>query len=482
MPPTKMTTNVLNRPESAMSKNLEGSLTPDFLNDLREGYAMSREDRALHNAVTNNAIDSLALNRDAVRGEDGHFSHRIKREGVTDQKQSGRCWMFAGLNTLRPQVMREHRMESFEFSTAYLQFWDKMEKSNLYLESVIELRDADFMDRDWELVNRHGVEEGGWWNFLAGLVGKYGVVPLSAMPETKSSSETRTLNEILGRLLRRRAARIMELYADGADMTAMRDEKAVAMKEVYRFLAINLGEPPAEFEWRYRIRKGAAKTAEAETEEFRHVEDDSLSVPETHTPRSFYEKYVGTSLGDYVCLYNDPHNELGRHYRFDRARNMVGEECMDFVNVGSDTLKEVAKASILANEPLWFAVNMGFDQSTEHGLMAPDLFDYGSLFGIELTLTKAERTRFHAGASSHAMALIGVDLTADGTPRKWLVENSWGEAKGKKGLWTLRDGWFAEHVYTVIAHKRHVPAEILKSFGEEATVLPAWYPGAGVVM
>ena len=142
----------------------EGALNEGFLKDLREGYVMDRADRALHNAVTNNAIDSLALNRDAVRGEDGHFSHRIKREGVTDQKQSGRCWMFAGLNTLRPQVMREHKIESFEFSTAYLQFWDKMEKSNLYLESVIELRGADFMDRDWELVNKHSPEEGGWWN------------------------------------------------------------------------------------------------------------------------------------------------------------------------------------------------------------------------------------------------------------------------------------------------------------------------------
>ena len=475
-----MTTRESKRPEAISDQTSRGALTPEFLRDLREGYVMSREDRALHNAVTNNAIDALALNRDAVRGEDGHFSHRIRREGVTDQKQSGRCWMFAGLNTLRPQVIREHRMESFEFSTAYLQFWDKMEKSNLYLESVIELREADFLDRDWELVNRHGVEEGGWWNFLVALVGKYGVVPLSAMPETKSSSETRTLNEILGRLLRRCAARIMELHADGSELDRLREEKAAALKEIYRFLAINLGEPPAEFEWRFRIRKGADNTAEAG--DSASVEDAGLSAPETHTPRSFYEKYVGTALGDYVCLYNDPHNELGRHYRFDRARNMVGEECMDFVNVGAETMKEVAKASILANEPLWFAVNMGFDQSTEHGLMAPDLFDYGSLFGIDLTLTKAQRTRFHAGASSHAMALIGVDLAADGTPRKWLVENSWGEAKGRKGLWTLRDGWFAEHVYTVIAHKRHVPAEILARFKDEANVLPAWYPGAcGVV-
>jgi bleomycin hydrolase len=476
-----MTTNVLNPPATVATGRAEGELTEDFLQRLREAYVMGREDRALHNAVTNNPIDSLALNREMVRGEDGHFSHRIRREGVTDQKQSGRCWMFAGLNTLRPRLIREHRMESFEFSTAYLQFWDKMEKSNLYLESVIGLRGADFMDREWELVNRHAIEEGGWWNFLTALIRKYGVVPLSAMPETKSSSNTRTLNEILGRLLRRSAARITELHADGADTDTLREEKDAAMQEIYRFLVINLGEPPVSFEWRYRIRKGAAKTAEAEVEEFRHVEDDGLSAPETHTPRSFCEKYVGAALDDYVCLYNDPHNELGRHYRFDRARNMVGEDCMNFVNVGAETLKEVAKASILANEPLWFAVNMGFDQSTEHGLMAPDLFDYGALFGIDLGISKAQRTRFHAGASTHAMALVGVDLAADGSPRKWLVENSWGAEKGRKGLWTLREGWFEEHVYTVIAHKSRVPAQVLKTFDEEPEVLPAWYPGAQVV-
>lgn len=475
-----MTNNILSHPAAVVAEDAEGVLTQDFLKDLRERYVMSREDRALHNAVTNNAIDSLALNRDAVRGEDEHFSHRIKREGVTDQKQSGRCWMFAGLNTLRPRLMREHKVESFEFSTAYLQFWDKMEKSNLYLESVIELRHADFMDRDWELVNRHAVEEGGWWNYLTALMDKYGVVPLSAMPETKSSSDTKTLNEILGRLLRRHASRMMELHENGADVDALRAEKASALSAVYRFLAINLGEPPVEFEWRFRIRKGADKAAEAADSP--SVEDDGLSAPETHTPRSFYKKYVGSALADYVCLYNDTYNELDKHYRFDRARNMVGEDCMDFVNVGAETMKEVAKASILANEPLWFAVNMGFDQSTEHGLMALDLFDYGSLFGIDLTITKAQRTRFHAGASSHAMALIGVDLAADGSPQKWLVENSWGEGKGKKGLWTLRDGWFKEHVYTVIAHKRHVSAEILDRFKDEATVLPAWYPGAGGVL
>jgi hypothetical protein len=173
-----------------------------------------------------------------------------------------------------------------------------------------------------------------------------------------------------------------------------------------------------------------------------------------------------------------PRVEVNRHYRFDRARNIVGNECMNFANIDTQSMKDIAKASILANEALWFAVNMGFDQSTELGLMKHRLYDYEVLFGIDLALSKADRTRFHAGASGHAMALVGMDLEAGVQPRTWLVENSWGDEKGDKGLWTLHDDWFDEHVYTIIAHRSHVPASVLKCFDEEPTVLPSWYPGA----
>ena len=455
-----------------------GALTREFLADLRKRYQMGADDRARHNAVTNNDINALALNREVVRGDDGHFSHRIKSKGITNQQKTGRCWMFAGLNVLRPQVIRNHDMDEFEFSPTYLQFWDKLEKANLFLESVIELRDADFLDRDWEMVNRHTMEDSGWWNYVAGLVEKHGVVPASVMPGTHGGTHTDTLNLILGRLLRARAVKLLDQYADGASLEALRAGKDAILNEVYRLLVINLGEPPSEFEWRYRLRKKHDGNGNDEDADMRTVADKDLSPPEHHTPHSFYQKYVGGSLADFVCLYNDPYNELNRHYRFDRARNIVGTECMQFVNIDMPPLKEIALASILANEPLWFAVNMHFDHSKQHGLMEHQLFDYETLFGIDLSVSKANRTRFHAGASCHAMALMGVDLTNDGSPRKWLAENSWGDGEGNKGWWTLHDKWFDEHVYTIIVHKRHVPAAIMKHFDEPAIVLPAWYPGA----
>jgi len=462
-------------PASAIAS--AGCLSPEILDELRQGYRMNPADLACHNAVINNPAQQLALNCGLARGDDGHFSHRVRSKGIRNQKKSGRCWIFAALNVIRPQVMRDHRIEELEFSTSFLQFWDKMEKSNLYLESIIELRDVDYMDRDWEMVNKFAVEDGGWWNYLAGLVSKYGIVPISAMPETHASSNTETLNEILGRLLRARAVRLLELHETGASLGMLRDDKNRILAEVYRLLVIHFGEPPTEFEWRYEMGKGHEKEG-VEDAGLKTAVNLRLSPTERHSPLSFYARYVGQTLSEFVCLYNDPHNPLDRHYRFDRARNMVGNDCMDFVNIDAAAMKEIAKASILSNEPLWFAVNMRLDQSAELGLMKARLFDYETLFGIDLQISKANRTRFHSGASGHAMALVGVDLSANGRPVKWLVENSWGEEKGNKGLWTLHDDWFDEHVYTIIAHRRFVPEQVLRIFEEEPVVLPAWYPGA----
>ena len=461
---------------SASTQN-PSALSPDLVSTLRDSYQLSGEDLIRHNTVTNNAINKLALNRRVIAGEDGHFSHKIKTKGVTNQKSSGRCWMFAGLNVMRPKVIHEQELENFEFSTAYLQFWDKMEKSNLYLENIIELREADRLDREWLLVNEWMVGDGGWWNYVVGLVGKYGVVPASVMPETHSSENTGTMNTVLERLLRAEAKLILAASRDGKDIDTLREIKKESLAKVYRFLAINLGEPPTEFEWRYRTKSRQDEDEKSSGEQTLPPVAEELTEWKTFTPQIFYRDFVGLNLADFVCLYNDPSQKLGEHYRFDRARNMAESSDMNFVNVSSDEMKKTGVKSILANEPMWFAVNMGFDQSTEHGLMEVDLFDYKTLFGIELDMSKADRAVFGAGASDHAMTLMGVDLK-EGEPRKWLVENSWGDEKGRKGQWTLYDDWFAEHVYNIIVNKKHVATETLAAFEKEAKVLPAWYPGA----
>lgn len=467
---------VVMTPEQSTADS-EGALTHEFVSQLRENYVMGPEDRARFNAVTSTDIDTLALNREIVNGEDGHFSHKIKTKGITNQKASGRCWLFAGLNTMRPSVIHDLGLEEFEFSAAYLLFWDKMEKSNLYLEQVIELRDVDRLDREWQLINDAIVGDGGWWNYVTSLIEKYGVVPVKVMPETHSSENTRGMNGVLKRLLLSRASGILEAHENGSDLAKLRELKAEAMGDVYRFLVLNLGEPPAEFSWRYEKKKKDKSDEEGKDESPPSVAQENLTEAKTYTPWSFYEEFVGDDLSQFVTLYHDPALEGGRHFVFNRARNVVGKPEMDFVNVSIETMKSIGVESVKQNLPMWFAVNMGPDQSREHGLMETDLFDYESLFGIEMPVSKKVRSRFNAGASNHAMVLMGVDLD-EGHPRKWLVENSWGEDKGNKGTWTLYDSWFDEHVYTITVHRDLVPDDILSVFEEEAERLPTWYPGA----
>lgn len=454
-----------------------GALSPALLDQFRRGYEIQGGDAAIFNAVTNNGINELALNRSIVRGHDGHFSNKIKFKGITNQKASGRCWLFAGLNTMRPRVIEAKHLDKFEFSAAYLQFYDKLEKSNNYLEAMIEMRDRDFLDRDWELVHEWALSDGGWWNYVVALIDKYGVVPAQAMPETHSSENTRDMNRVLERLLRARAVELHRRHHDGASLADLRKYKQQVLGEVYRLLALNLGEPPTEFEWRYEPKPQKAEGDDQDQSEDKAADAQPAAPAKKYTPQQFYREFVGVDLSQYRCLYSDPNQPTSKHLRFDRARNIYGASDMHFVNVTSDALKDVCQSAILANEPVWFAADVGHDQSSKLGIMADGLYDYSTLFDLKLEMTKAERIRYHAGGSNHAMVFMGVDIR-DGKPVKWLVENSWGADKGERGTWTIYDGWFNEHVYAVIVHQRHLSKDVLAAFEEPAKVLPTWYPGA----
>ena len=258
------------------------------------------------------------------------------------------------------------------------------------------------------------------------------------------------------------------VHGGGSKERALRKIKEEAMEDVFRFLSLNLGVPPTEFEWRHQKKK------ETKGNPKKGVKQNRLTALRKYTPQSFCRETVGLELSDYHCLFHAPDRPFGRHYVFEEQYCTVGADEMDFVNLEIGAIKKICLKAILANEPIPFGVDMGIDQSTKHGLMEHKLFDYESLFGIKMDLTKAERKRLCAPRAGHMMAIIGVDLKKS-VPQKWLIENSWGDDKGQKGLWTLFDSWFDEHVDHVIAHKRHIPAKTLRIFREKPLKLPIWY-------
>ncbi len=435
----------------------EGGLTKDIIKKSRAAYKLDISTRASYNAVTNNDIRDLALNRDIVRNHNELFSHKIKTKGVVDQKSSNRCWAFAWLNTMRPKVIEKYDLDKFEFSQNYITFWDKIEKANRFLEYIIEFRERDLDDRELAWVLKNPFSDGGYWRYAINLIKKYGLVPKEIMPETNSSENTRLMNRVISKKLRMDAAKIRKMSKNGYSVKELRKFKEDKVIEVYRLLAMNIGKPPIEFEWRYQI------------------DDTTLSETITYTPLSFFKKFVGAELDDYVCLYNNPTRAYGEHYKSFMSRNFYDGEDFDHVNVEIERLKEIAKASILDNQPLYFSSDVNKDQNSDLGIMAENLYDYGSLFGIDLDMSKKDMALYLHSSSNHGMSLIGVDLV-ENKPVKWLVENSWGDDKKKNGLWTLYDNWFDNYVYYIIAREKYVPKEILKLYEKEPIIIPPWDP------
>ena len=439
-----------------------GGLTDETISKIRSSFKMDSHTRAMYNAVTNSDISGLALNRDILRQHNEIFSHKIEAKGITNQKSSGRCWLFAGLNVLRPAVIEKHNLKSFELSQNYLAFWDKLEKANSFLEHIIEFRDRDILDREMEFILRKPIPDGGYWENVVNLVEKYGVVPKEIMPETNSSGNTGRMNMLISRKLRADAVKLRQMHGEDKPVKKLRAKKARMMAEVYKMLVMNLGEPPSEFQWRF--------------------EDANAVVSElkTYTPKSFYDDFVGVDLRQYVDIFNDPSKPYSKHYAIALTRNLYDGDDAHFANVEMQTLKAIAVKAVLADEPLWFSCDVGKDQSREHGIMAMELFDYDSIYGTKTAMTKAERSLFRESVPNHAMVLIGVDMQND-KPVKWLVENSWGEDKGSKGRWTLYDSWFDTNVYSIIVKRKYVPDEVLKIFEQPAIQRPVWDPAYAFV-
>ncbi len=432
------------------------ALTREAINDLRLSFELNDGNRALVNAITNSDTRDLTYNRELFILHDDLFDHKIETKGITNQKSSGRCWLFAGFNIMRPTVMKNFDIAEFEFSENHLFFWDKLEKANMFLEAMIETRGAEIDDRELQTLLADPVPDGGWWSYVVELIEKYGVVPKDVSPETENSSNTRRMNQMLNEMARSYAVELRAMAAEGYDEAALRDRKMSMLKDFYRILALHLGVPPEEFTWRYEDKEGKI-----------HEID--------HTPRSFYEDAVGVDLRDYVTLFDHAAHAYDEYYCIKYCRNMPDASDMSFINVEAAKLKDYAYASVLAGDPVWFAADVGKENDVENGIMARGMYDYSALTGIETGLTKADRILYRHSTPNHAMVFIGVD-SKEGKPVKWLVENSWGAERGNKGLWSMYNCWFDEYVYTVIVHKKYVPKKILALLDTEPTVLPAWDP------
>ena len=440
---------------SVAAQSKSGGIDAKTLEQLRSGYTAAPEQKAIKNALAATSIATLAVNGENLAMCDTHFSHKVKTKGITDQKSSGRCWLFTGLNVLRAKMIDKYNLASMEFSQNYCSFYDLLEKSNLFLQAIIDTRTLPLEDRKVEWLLKNPIGDGGQFTGVSNLIMKYGVVPKEAMPETFQSNNTRNMRMILSLKLREFA---LALRAAKSEKMAM-SLKVEQLTEIYRILVECLGVPPTEFEWTLRNKKGEVVSTEK------------------YTPKSFYDKFIGEDLeGNYIMVMNDPAREYGKVYEIEYDRHVYDGENWLYINLPIERIKEMAIASIKDNTAMYFSCDVGKFFNREKGTLDLKNYDYESLFRTSFPMNKRERIQTFASGSSHAMTLIAVDLDEAGKPRKWMVENSWGLKSGYRGNLIMTDEWFNEYMFRLVVERKYVPQDILEMLKQKPTMLPAWDP------
>ena len=435
-------------------------LTQEFTDQLYANYEANVKYVALENAVTHNGIHASLETRKSAVENTPVFSLDLTKDKVTNQKASGRCWMFAALNTFRHKMISSFQLEDFELSQAHTFFWDKYEKSNWFLEQVIATADQDLTSRKVAFLLQTPQQDGGQWDMVVSLFEKYGVVPKSVYPESISSSNSRELNTYLNKLLRQDAQLLRDLIRSGAGKEAVATKKQALLQEIFNFLAISLGLPPREFDFSYRDK------------------DNQFHSESGLTPQTFYKKYVDLQLDDYVSIINAPTADkpYGKSYTVDMLGNVVGSRPVRYLNVPMDRLKELAVAQMKAGETVWFGSDVGQVSNRKAGILATDVYDFEAGMDIHLTQDKAGRLDYAESLMTHAMVLIGVDLDEDGQSRKWKVENSWGDKVGTDGYFVASDAWMDEYTYQIVVRKEFLTPEELAAYEAEPIVLAPWDP------
>ena len=424
-----------------------GGITADMLKKIEGAQVKSPSDKALFNAIAANSIDNLAKNFANQNVVDSQFSHETKSQSIHDQKSSGRCWMFSGLNVLRANFARLHKDTMVvEFSHDYLFFYDQLEKANLMLQAVIDLAGKPIEDQYVAMLFKSPMNDGGTFCGVADLAEKYGLVPMSAQPETYSAENTSRMSRIVDTKLREYGLELRKMVADGKKVKAINERKTEMLSTIYHILRITLGEPVKEFTYAFRDKNGKVKREARK-----------------YTPKEFYDETVGGPInGTFIMAMNDPRRPYYKTYEVEMDRHTYDGHNWKYVNLPMEDIEQMAIASIKDGRKLYSSYDVGKQIDRKSGILDTENYDYATLFGTTFPMDKAQRIMTFDSGSTHAMTLTAVDLDADGNPIKWKVENSWGATSGQKGYLVMTNRWFREYSFRLVVDKKYVPEKILE--------------------
>lgn len=449
----------------SLSAQTRGGISADMLQKIQQAQPSSVAEKALANAIASNSIDDLAKNGRALVGLDDHFSVTTPAQSIHNQKSSGRCWMFSGLNVLRSNFALAHKDgRKVEFSHAYLFFWDQLEKSNLMLQGVIDCADKPLDDPRVQFFFRHPVSDGGTFCGVADLADKYGLVPMSVMPESYSANNTSRMGRLISSKLREYGLELRKMVADKKKPAAINRRKTEMLGVIYRMLSLTLGEPVKEFTYTFRDAKG-----------------NPVGEIRRFTPKEFYDVTVGHALnGSFIMVMNDPRRPYYKTYEVDFDRHVYDGHNWKYLNLPMEEVAKLAIAALKDGRKLYSSYDAGKQFDRKSGYSTLDNYDYATLFGTSFGMTKAERIATFDSGSTHAMTLSAVDLDSAGKPVKWMVENSWGADSGHKGCVIMTNDWFNEYMFRLVVDKKYVGEKLLRDYDQKPVMVMPEDPLFGV--
>lgn len=429
----------------------DGGITKQMLQQIEKQNVPTASDRALRNALAANAIDVLAKNQQNAGALDTYFNIETKKQSITNQKSSGRCWMFSGMNVLRANFAKRTDSLKVTFSQDYLFFYDQLEKANLMLQGVIDTGKKPIDDQRVQFFFHHPLNDGGTFCGVADLTEKYGLVPTEVQPETYSAESTSRMSRIISSKLREQGLELRKMVNEGKKAKDIQQRKTEMLSEIYHMLVITLGEPVKEFTYAFRDKNGKA-----------------LTPVKTYTPQSFYQEVVGEKLnGTFIMVMNDPRREYYKTYEVEYDRHTYDGHNWKYLNLPMEDIEQLAIASLKDGRKLYSSYDVGKQLDRKRGFADTENYDYESLFGTTFGMNKAERISTFDSGSTHAMTLTAVDLDADGKPLKWKVENSWGSDSGHQGCIIMTARWFREYMFRLVVDKKYVSEKLLKDYDQK---------------